>query len=67
MKFSVKDFFIFSKCDQIRSFWIWSHLPEKLLMENLIFLYSARHRSEINTFIESIRLTFFSQKYFSKN
>ena len=36
MKFSTKDFF--SKCDQIRSFLqIWSYLPKKYLMENLIF------------------------------
>ena len=36
MKFPIKDFF--SKCDQIHSFlWIWSHLLEKSLMENLIF------------------------------
>ena len=32
MKFSITDFF--SKCDQIR---IWSHLPKKSVMENLIF------------------------------
>ena len=33
MKFSIKDFF--SKCDQIRSFLrIWSHLPNKFLIEN---------------------------------
>ena len=36
MKFFIKGFFI--KCDQIRSFLrIWSHLPKKSLMENLIF------------------------------
>ena len=35
MKFSIKD--IFSKCNQIRSLRIWSHLLEKFLMENLIF------------------------------
>ena len=36
MKFSIKDFF--SKYDQIRSFlWIWSNLPEKSLIKNLIF------------------------------
>ena len=35
IKFSIKDFF--SKYDQIRSFLrIWSHLPKKSLMENLI-------------------------------
>ena len=34
--FSINDFF--SKCDQIHGFlWIWSHLPEKSLMENVIF------------------------------
>ena len=39
MKFFLKDFF--SKCDQIRSFLrIWSHLLEKSLMENFIFLCS---------------------------
>ena len=39
MKFFFKDFS--SKCDQIRSFlWIWSHLLEKSLMENFIFLCS---------------------------
>ena len=33
LKFFMKD--LFSKCDQIRSFlWIWSHLPEKYIMEN---------------------------------
>ena len=38
MKFSIKDFS--SKLDQIRSFLrIWSHLLEKLLMENFTFLY----------------------------
>ena len=32
----MKDFF--SKCDQIHSFLrIWSHLPKKPLMENIIF------------------------------
>ena len=37
MKFSIKDFF--SKCDQIRSVLrIWSHLLQKSLMENFIFL-----------------------------
>ena len=36
MKFFIKGFFI--KFDQIRSFLrIWSHLPKKSLMENLIF------------------------------
>ena len=35
MKFSIKDFF--SKCDQIRrKLPIWSHLPNKSLMENFI-------------------------------
>ena len=39
MKFSIKDFS--SKCDQIRSFLrIWSHLLERSLIENFIFLYS---------------------------
>ena len=41
MKFFIKDFF--SKCGQIRSFlWIWSYLLKKSLMENFIFLHSAR-------------------------
>ena len=36
MKVSIKDFF--RKCDQIRrKLRIWSHLPKKSLMENLIF------------------------------
>ena len=36
MKFSIKDFF--SKYDQIRrKLWIWSHLPKKFLMVNVIF------------------------------
>ena len=36
-KFSTKDFN--SKCDQIRrKLWIWSHLPKKTLMVNLISL-----------------------------
>ena len=36
MKFSIKDFY--SKCDQICSFpQIWSHLPKKFLLENLVF------------------------------
>ena len=35
MKVSIKDF---SKCDHIGSFLrIWSHLPKKSLMENIIF------------------------------
>ena len=42
MKFSIKDFFI--KCNQIhRKLQIWSHLLKKHLMENFIFLCSARH------------------------
>ena len=36
LKFSIKDFF--SKCNQIHNFLrIWSHLPKKSLIENLIF------------------------------
>ena len=36
MKFSIKD--LSSKCDQIsRKLRIWSHLPDKSLMENFIF------------------------------
>ena len=39
MEFSIKDFS--SKFDQIRSFlWIWSHLLEKSVKENFIFLCS---------------------------
>ena len=34
MKFSITDFF--SKCDQIRTLRIWSHLLKKSLMENFI-------------------------------
>ena len=41
MKFSIKD--LFSKCDQIsRSLRIWSHLLKKSLIENFIFLCSAK-------------------------
>ena len=37
MKFSITDFF--SNCDQIRTFlWIWSHLQQKSVMENFIFV-----------------------------
>ena len=37
MKFSIENFY--SKCDQIRKkLRIWSHLLDKSLMENLIFL-----------------------------
>ena len=35
LKFSIKDFF--SKCDQIRSKLIWSHLLKKSSTENFIF------------------------------
>ena len=46
MKFSIKDFF--SKFDQIRSFlWIWSHLLEKSLMENLFFVHCYNQLQEI--------------------
>ena len=39
-KFSIND--LFSKCDQIRSFLrLWSHLPKKSFMENLIFCTSV--------------------------
>ena len=39
MKFLIKDFF--SKCDQIRrKLLFWSHLLEKFLIENFIFLCS---------------------------
>ena len=42
MKFSIKDFF--SKCDQLyRNLRIWSHLLEKSLMENFIFLCNVRY------------------------
>ena len=43
MEFLIEDFS--SKCDQIRSFLqIWSHLLEKSLMENFIFLSSDHWR-----------------------
>ena len=39
MKFSIEDFF--NKCDQIcKKLRVWSHLLEKSLIENFIFLYS---------------------------
>ena len=42
IKFSIKDFF--SKNDQIRrKLWIWSHLLEKSLMENFIFVQCQLH------------------------
>ena len=38
MKFSIEDFF--NKCDQIcKKLRVWSHLLEKSLIENFIFLY----------------------------
>ena len=41
MKFCIKDFFI--KCDQICNFLrIWSHLLQKALMENFIFVFALR-------------------------
>ena len=44
MKFSIKDFS--SKCDQSRSLLrIWSHLLEKSLMENFIFMQCNIHKS----------------------
>ena len=40
LQFFIKDFF--SKCDQIRSkLRIWSHLLQKSVMENFIFLCKA--------------------------
>ena len=63
MKFSVKD--LFSKCDQIRSFLrIWSHLPKKSWMENLIFVqWKIRYwfiftKILTRIFIENFFLTF---------
>ena len=52
MKFSIKDFF--SKCDQIcRRLGTWSHLLNKLLMENFIFCamtYFSQSQSTFNIF-----------------
>ena len=46
MKFSIKNFF--SKCDQMRrKLQIWSHLPEKSLMENFIFCAVIWHKYKI--------------------
>ena len=46
MKFSIKD--PFSKCDKIRSFlWIWTHLLEKSLMENFIFVQRSKSNESI--------------------
>ena len=46
MKFSIKD--SFSKCDKIRSFlWIWTHLLEKSLMENFIFVQRSKSNESI--------------------
>ena len=43
MKFPIKGFF--SKCDQIRSFLqIWSHLPEKSLIETSFFVQCQLQR-----------------------
>ena len=48
MKFPNKGFV--SKCDQIRSFLqIWSHLLEKLLMENFIFCAVLFTHNEVIT------------------
>ena len=46
-KFSIKDFF--NKCDQIHSFLqIWSHLLNRFLMENFIFLCSVRQDKRLS-------------------
>ena len=45
MKFSMK--YVFGKCDQIRSCCIFGHLLKKSLMENFIFLCSARFSSDV--------------------
>ena len=46
MKFSIKD--SFSKCDKIGSFlWIWTHLLEKSLMENFIFVERSKSNESI--------------------
>ena len=63
MKFSIKDFF--SKCDLIRrKLWIWSHLLEKSLMENFIFLCSV---SDIYQTLLNICDGAFFQKCFRKS
>ena len=47
MKFSIEDFS--SKCDQIRrKRRIWSHLAEKSLMKNFIFVCSVRNVDCVN-------------------
>ena len=60
MKFPIKDFS--SKCDEIRSFLqIWSHLPEKSFMENIIFYtcYMCRLNSFSGTFSYFSIMAFF--------
>ena len=55
MKFSVKD--LFSKCDQSRrKLRIWSHLLEKPLTENFIFLCSVNTNYSIFIKNESLIL-----------
>ena len=62
MKFSIKDFF--SKCDQIRSFLpIWSHLLNKSLMENFIFLCCEKIDKKRLTKTSKVFLTFLSVCY----
>ena len=64
MKFSTKNFF--SKCDQIRrKLRIWSHLLEKSLMENFIFLFSV---SDIyQTLLNICDGAFFSKMFSQKS
>ena len=60
MKFPIKDFS--SKCDEIRSFLqIWSHLPGKSFMENIIFYtcYMCRLNSFSGTFSYFSIMAFF--------
>ena len=60
MKFPIKDFS--SKCDEIRSFLqIWSHLPGKSFMENIIFYtcYMCRLNSFWVTFSYFSIMAFF--------
>ena len=67
MKFSIKDFF--SKYDQIRrKLWIWSHLPKKFLMVNVIFctlliqhvVLAVFNMSQWNTMNETSKSNLFS-------
>ena len=56
MKFSIKD--SCSKCDKIRSFLrIWSHLQEKSLTENLIFVQWLDILSNVRCWYSSLSIT----------